>query len=44
MKNKMLKFVKLKKETPLKRDTKRRREDFDEIMEVLTDQLERMQG
>ena len=31
MKNKMLKFVKLKKETPLKRDTKRRREDFDEI-------------
>ena len=27
----MLKFVKLKKETPLKRDTKRRREDFDEI-------------
>jgi len=31
MKNKMLKFVDLKKETPLKRDTKKRRQDFDEI-------------
>ena len=31
MKNKMLKFVDLKKETPLKRGTKNRRQDFDEI-------------
>ncbi len=31
MKNKMLKFVNLKKETPFKRDTKKRRQDFDEI-------------
>ena len=32
MKNKMLKFVDLKKETPPKRDTKNlRRQDFDEI-------------
>tara|TARA_Y100000816_G_scaffold291002_1_gene281118 strand:+ start:905 stop:2344 length:1440 start_codon:yes stop_codon:yes gene_type:complete len=31
MKNKMLKFVDLKKETPPKRDTKKRRQDFDEI-------------
>ena len=31
MKNKMLKFVDLKKETPLKRDTEKRRQDFDEI-------------
>ncbi len=31
MSNKMLKFVDLKKETPLKRDTQKRREDFNEI-------------
>ena len=31
MSNKMLKFVDLKKETPPKRDTKKRRQDFDEI-------------
>ena len=31
MNNKMLKFVDLKKETPLKRDTKKRRKDFNEI-------------
>jgi len=31
MNNKMLKFVDLKKETPLKRDTKKRRQDFNEI-------------
>ena len=31
MKNKMLKFVDLKKETPPKRDTKKRRQDFNEI-------------
>ena len=31
MKNKMLKFVDLKKETPPKRNTKKRRQDFDEI-------------
>ncbi len=31
MKNKMLKFVDLKKENPPKRDTKKRRQDFDEI-------------
>ncbi len=31
MKNKMLKFVDLKKETPPKRGTKNRRQDFDEI-------------
>jgi len=31
MKNKMLKFVDLKKETPLKRDIKKRSQDFDEI-------------
>jgi len=31
MKNKMLKFVDLEKETPFKRDTKKRRQDFDEI-------------
>ena len=31
MNNKMLKFVDLKKETPLKRDTKKRSRDFNEI-------------
>ncbi len=31
MKNKMLKFVDLKKETPLKRDTLKRQKDFNEI-------------
>ncbi len=31
MNNKMLKFVDLKKETPLKRDTKKRQQDFNEI-------------
>ena len=31
MNNKMLKFVDLKKETPLKRDTKKRSQDFNEI-------------
>ena len=31
MNNKMLKFVDLKQETPLKRDTKNRRQDFNEI-------------
>ena len=31
MNNKMLKFVGLKQETPLKRDTKKRRQDFNEI-------------
>ncbi len=31
MNNKMLKFVDLKQETPLKRDTKKRRQDFNEI-------------
>ena len=31
MKNKMLKFVDLKQESPLKRDTKKRQQDFNEI-------------
>ena len=31
MNNKMLKFVDLKKETPLKRETKKRSQDFNEI-------------
>ena len=38
MKNKMLQFVDLKKETPVKRDTSKRKGDFNEIYnEFITD-------
>ena len=38
MKKKMLQFVDLKKETPTKRDTSKRKDDFNEIYdEFITD-------